>query len=319
MVEIDGGQRRRRLLWALLTAIFLMFALLLFIFWQRRTIPNRNQLALGDASSVTEPVEISIQPPAEFDGLTREQVYDQRITLVEQYSQLLASEYTPDDASFGDIIDGLPWWGMEGQFVHFSGERSIDGPAEESRFFLNPYILVAPDFWSAVSYSGFIWDYERLTSEALADPAFPYTPHPQSVQLWPEERKMLVSYNTTGWLREVNRWTSNELTYGELVFDLVAYNARDFNLDYVLVRYDLSTNIDKLDARPTQPFEISHFIHQGGSCGYPGGCNNMSPSTPPIQDLVLLGAPAQAVIHLWDERPSSIEQPPDMVVTLQFE
>ncbi len=318
---VQAQQKRSRgvLRWGLLFAIIVLLALLLVIIWLRRPTPNRNQLALGEQPSAAEPIDISIQAPSELDGLSRQQVFDQRTTLVEQYPQLLAADYTPDDATFGDIIDGLPWWGMEGQFVHFSGARSIDGPSEESRFLMNPYILVAPDFWPAISYTGFVWDDERLTADALQDPAFPYTPYPQSVRWSPQARQMVVTYNTTAWLQAINMWRENRLTYGELVFDLIAYNARDFNLNYVLVRYDLSTNIDKVGERPTAPFAISHYIHQGGSCGYPGGCNNMSPSTPPIQDLLVRQAPAEAVIHLWADRPTNRDVPPDMVVVLKFE
>jgi hypothetical protein len=109
-----------------------------------------NRLALGEAANA-EALEVEINPPAELDFLTREAVLQMRRNAVRQYPMLLAANYSPRPAVFGQIEDLAPWWGIEGQFFHGSGIRSIDGPAEESRFILNPYLLVAAEFddrWS---------------------------------------------------------------------------------------------------------------------------------------------------------------------------
>src|SRR5574341_1889482 len=94
----------------------------------------------------------------------------------------------------------------------------------------------------------------------------------------------------------MNRWLVYPMTYADADFDLIAFNARDFNLNYLYVAYDQSQNLYKPDA-PTEAFQINPFLHRGGSCGYPGRCNNMSPDTPTISQIEITGLPARAIIR----------------------
>jgi len=89
------------------------------------------------------------------------------------------------------------------------------------------------------------------------------------------------------------------------------------NLNYLYVAYQDSSNISKLDA-PASAYAIPHYLHRGGSCGYPGGCNNMSPDTPEISWIELTRLPARAVIRLWSRNPGAVERAPDMVFVIQF-
>jgi len=89
------------------------------------------------------------------------------------------------------------------------------------------------------------------------------------------------------------------------------------NLNYIYVSYADSQNITKGEKLSTA-YAIPHFIHQGGSCGYPGGCNNMSPPTPEIDGVEITGYPAKIVAWLWEEEPNSIEETPDMIFVLYF-
>jgi hypothetical protein len=142
---------------------------------------------------------------------------------------------------FGQIKSEKPWWGIQGQFYFGSGPDGIQGPAEESRFILNPFLLVAADFY------GFEWMYDRsrLTKKDLGRTDFPFTCYPQSLTWWPDEARAEVAYNVTRWITEVNRWTPQPVYAPSLYFDLISYNARDMNLNYVYIAYDLSLNVAK--------------------------------------------------------------------------
>lgn len=248
-----------------------------------------NRLALGEAANA-EALEVAINPPAELDFLTRDAVLQMRTAMVRQYPMLLAASYSPRPAVFGQIEDLAPWWGIEGQFFHGSGIRSIDGPAEESRFILNPYLLVAAEFddrWS-----------RDLSESRLA--GFPLVCPPQQMIWKPREAYAEVSYDAAC----IRGRQKPE-------FSLISYNARDFGFDYIYVSYADSQNISKANV-PTDAYANPQFIHRGGSCGYPGGCNNMSPQTPDIDDIRVEGLPAKVMVWLWKGKPGSVAQVPDM-------
>ena len=89
-------------------------------------------------------------------------------------------------------------------------------------------------------------------------------------------------------------------------------------MNYIYVSYEDYYNISKQNP-PTAPYAIPQYIHQGGSCGYPGGCNNMSPPTPEIDSIRITGLPARTVTWLWRQKPASLEEPPDMVFVIYFQ
>jgi hypothetical protein len=259
---------------------------------------NLNQLAIGDIGKV-ESVNLQIQSPIELDSMTKEQVLQLRRDEVYRYPEIVYSGYQPYEAIFDQIVDGLPWWGIPGQFYYGQGEQSIIGPSEESRFILNPYLLVAAEPCG-------MWDKNQI-SEALAlQPNFPLYCPPTDLIWQPENSFAEVTYNA-GCIAQRNY----------ACFNLIAYNARDLNLGYLYVSYENSLNISKT-SKPLEPYQIPQYIHQGDSCGYPGGCNNMSPITPEIDALSVLRLPAKAEIWLWKDKPSSLEVTADMVFVIHF-
>jgi hypothetical protein len=287
---------RTRYLWSLIVLLGLIAACLIALWVVRTPEPNRNELAIRELAKV-DSLNIKIQPPIELDWKSQSEVLQLRAAAVRQYPELLASEYIPAERVFGQIVDGLPWWGMEGQFFYGKGEKSIVGPSEESRFILNPYLLVAPDFS--------VWWQGRITESQLS--TFLLTCLPGDLRWWPPEGRAEVTYD------------AGCVTMGQnYTFYLVTYNARDMNLNYLFVSYADSLNITKPDT-PTAPFANPQFIHQGSSCGYPGGCNNMSPYTPEIDNLEIMGFPAQVIIRLWESKPASPEESPDMVFVIRFQ
>jgi hypothetical protein len=320
-VSVAGEPRGKTRLGALLLALVGIAIILLAVWVILMPRPNRNALVLGDRAKVTT-LDIGIQPPAELDSKTRAEVLQLRREAALRYPGLLAGSYEPSDAVFGQIQDGLPWWGIAGQFFYGSGGRSIDGPSEETRFILNPYLLVAADFnglsiWSRTG-SPLVWDKARISESLLDRPDFPLTCLPSTLRWRPREARAEVTYFLSGCLAAMNRWTARPLTVAQASFDLIAYNARDLNLNYLYVLPEDSLGLAQ-DNLPTAPVAIPQFIHKGNSCGYPGGCNNMSPYVQDMSGVRIERLPAEAMIHLWARRPKSVGQKPDMVFVMRFE
>jgi hypothetical protein len=261
--------------------------------------PNRNKLALGEKSTITEVLYIDLQPAEELDFESKAEVLKLRRNAVMRHPELLQGNYRPSTQVFGQIVDGLPWWGVAGQFYYGNGEQSIAGDSEESRFILNPYLLIAADPWR-------MWDKNVIPESSIQRSDFVFYCPPTYLFWKPSEAYGEVGYSTH---------CAASLNYRH--FDLISYNARDMNLNFIYVSYADSQNITKQEI-PTTAYAIPHFIHQGGSCGYPGGCNNMSPPTPEIDGLEITGYPAKVVTWLWEKQPNSVEEPPDMIFVLYF-
>jgi hypothetical protein len=287
--------------WGLLIFVLPAVGLCLIGMWLVRgseNVENNNALAIGDKAKV-ESITVMIQSPIELDTMNKDEILELRRGEVYRYPELLYSGYEPYGGVFGEIVDGLPWWGIAGQFYYGSGEQSIEGPSEESRFILNPYLFVA-----AEPCGGF--DKIRVSEELIRRPGFTFYCPAQQLTWEPEKAYAEVTYNAS---------CVSQLNYS--CFNLITYNARDLNLNYIYVSYDKSINISKA-TRPDQAYEIPQYIHQGESCGYPGGCNNMSPATPEIDGLSVVGLPARLEIWLWNEKPESIDTTPDMIFVIRF-
>jgi len=245
-------------------------------------------------------MEIEFQAPRELDFKSKAEVLALRTSAVQRYSELLANAYAPSVAVFGEIADGAPWWGLTSHLLYASGEHSIDGPSEEARFILNPYLLVAADFHGA-------WGQGLLPDQFLLDPNTTLDCFPTRIHWRPRQAQAEARYPAECVTKMSSRY-----------FDLIAYNARDLNLSFIYVPYEEAQNVRHWSPPPTA-YNNPQYLHRGGSCGYPGGCNNMSPSTPDIDGLEITGFPARVVARLWKNQPASVNQPPDMTFVLKFE
>ena len=179
------------------------------------------------------------------------------------------------------------------------GKRSIEGSSEESRFLLNPFMLVA-----ANPYSYNIWDPQKITDDDLSRADFPFTWLPQVVHWSADKSSAEVVYRVSSYNEQLYAWR-DKLRVQKIMpkFALVAYNARDFGYQWIWVATDRSSNIECLQ-KPSHATRITQMLHCGGTCGYPGGCNNMSPSIPDIDEIAYTQLPAKACIYLWKEKPA---------------
>jgi hypothetical protein len=133
---------------------------LLFYGVNQRFAPNRNKLAIGEDSTLKDTLNIELQSPAELDFKSKDEVLALRREAITLYPDLMDGNYKPSTKVFGQIVDGLPWWGILGQFYYGKGEQSIAGASEESRFILNPYLLIAADPW-------WMWDIDVFSEATI--------------------------------------------------------------------------------------------------------------------------------------------------------
>jgi hypothetical protein len=261
-------------------------------------------------------VSVKLNTPVELNFLTKAEIFTKREKYVQQSHLALADKYQPNLGVFQNIEDRKPWWGMSGAFVWGQGPRSIEGPAEESRFIANPMLLIGVNSCSAL-----IWNKNKIDDNDLKDPNFPFCWSPTALSFFPTLSLAQVVYSVSNFNKQL------KLHKDKLVFDpdqvklnrfgLVGYNARDFGFNYVYV--DISKSIDIVNtSKYTDPIFIKQFIHCGNSSKYPGGCNNMSPPMPDIDHLAITNLPARACIYLWKNQPSSANDKPDFTFYIDF-
>lgn len=296
---MDPKRIVRRVTWWLLASLAISAAVIPAWYFVNRPLPNRNMLAIGELAQA-ESLEVELQPLAELDFLSRSQLLQMRRQAVARYPQLMASGYQPDDVVFGGLEDGLPWWGIPGAYHYGRGPFSIEGESEQSLSVLNPFMLAVPELYLN-------WDETDLALFASLGQEAPQFCPPRSLQWYPSSSQVEAHYDAACLERS-----------GVTFFSLIAYNARDLNLNYMYVPYHLSRNIGK-DDPPTSPYRIPQLLHSGDSCGYPGGCNNISPQTPEIDNLQVSGWPAELVVWFWREDPGTLEESPDIVYRLLFD
>ena len=275
---------------------------------------NNNILSVGKRARTAARVDIQPVLPVSLNYLSRDEILARRESVVRKYPLLMSSSYTPFHPVFGAIEDGKPWWGLAGAAVYDAGEHSLDGLAEESRFIMNPFMLVG-----ANSGSTGIWKRAAITSKESLDPTFPFFWLPESICIDPSKSFGKVTYNVSLYQRQI--LSSGKLKAPGRVkrFSLVAYNARDLGYNYIYFNQDRSVNVLN-DNRSCEPVFIRQMLHCGNTCGCRSTCcNNMSPFMPEIDRLRLSGLPARAVVYLWKDEPRDPSKDPDMVFFLEFQ
>ena len=318
MIQDNDTTSNRIHLWAGLVLLTVACTLLLMVWTGRLALPNRNELALGKETDVMN-VSIEIQPPVEFDTLAKTRILAMRKEAVNRHPELLASAYKPSGAVFGRIENKAPWWGTTGMFYFGRGERSIEGPAEESRFILNPFLLVAAELEGATiwRHGTAMWDQARAANVDPGAAGFPLYCPAQDLHWYPAQRRAQVTYDVSRYLKSVRSWTGEPLPL-PIEFSLLAYNARDLNLNFAYIAFEDSRNVHQDDAADA-PLPIRHYLHRGNSCGYPGGCNNASPRMPQISAIWIDKLPARVVVWLWRDEPRADGPEPDLVFTIWLE
>lgn len=268
-----------------------------------------NDLAVG-RSAKAEYVDVAIAPARDFNFKSRAELFALRMDAIQQHPELLNGAYHLDQATFGQIVDKRPWWGDLGQAYYGPGQNSIKGKSLESRFFLNPYLLVG----DRVSYT---LPKDKVTEVDLARRAYDTYLQPSNLRWWPKGGKAEVTYDISALKSRfcsMFNYTSLELS-GVRGFSLS--NARDLGLKYVFIPPSWAYNCS-VGVPMKSPMPIPHYIHCGNSCGYPGGCNNLSPATSWLDSFTINKLPARISCMFWKNPPKTGREPPDMTYTLNY-
>jgi hypothetical protein len=247
----------------------------------------------GEVSNSPQPgtINIPINPLMELNGMSRDDIFALRQKYIHQIPSLAPANYQPNMDVFGQIQDGKPWWGVLGFYYYGPGQESIEGPSYYSQFIANPYLLVG-----ITTQAYYVKDSSIVPKDL--------TPMPTKL-IWEKNGTWgQVIYNISDFNQEAqsDHFSSSEILNLELI------NARDFGFKFFSIDSSQSSGIK---ASVDKIIPLIQFIHTGGSCGYPGGCNNRSPTQ---ADLVFnfTGLPARVYLKLWKNQVNDVSQKEDM-------
>jgi len=269
-----------------------------------------NELAIGKSAKATGVIDIPIVPPGDFNFKTRVEIFAMRKSEIMKHANLLKGAYAPSNDVFGQVVDRRPWWGTLGEAYYGSGQNSIKGQAVQSRYVLNPFLLAAIRATPGLPR-------EKITEADLARKSYPTSFPVTGLRWWPKEGKAEVTYQISSLQSQMCSLFgySNYGINGNLGLELV--NARDFGLRYVYIPPTWAYNM-KIGSPMRGPVKIPQYIHCGGSCGYPGGCNNMSPATAVLDDITFAKLPAHVILMMWKNAPTTGSEPADMTFTINY-
>ncbi len=237
-------------------------------------------------------IEIPLNPLRKLDGFSREDIFNSRRENVNKISGFAPPNYAPSMDAFGQIQDGKPWWGLLGLSYFGPGMQSIEGHSRESQFIDNPYILAGV----CEKFANIVTNKSLAPQEIYAKPL---------KLIWGRDRSWgQITYNVSQAYQSavLYRYIDPQENY------LAVINARDFGFNFFAIDASRSRNIR---ATVNKILPIIQFIHTGGSCGYPGGCNNRSPTQPELNFKWNM-LPARIYLKLWRSQPQDFSQKADM-------
>jgi hypothetical protein len=246
-------------------------------------------------------ITIPLRQCAEFDFKTKQEIYRIRRECVMQYPQYAPANYSPSEAVFGPIEGNKVWYGLLGISYYSTGPDINKGESEESRFILNPLLLIGLDHARLYAAHGI----SKL-------PPVPIYPEPVSLYIDETGSKGRVVYNVTNYWNLYRRYYRR--VHLEHEFFLSVYNARDLGYKYTSLAGETKNvvihGLDKI-------VELIQFIHCA-NCGYPNKCcNNMSPQQAEM-NIDVQQLPARISFKLWKEKPSSAQDTADRIFTIDM-
>lgn len=302
-------------------AVLLALSLYLGVFWHssERVPGNRNALLLGSRADLDE-VKVPVIRPREMNSMSLEEILQFRTSLVEARRELLARPYRPWEQVFRRLQPGLPWMSLAGVFVHGPSTLSTTGVSSESRAIFNPYLLLMPEVWGLSIWGDrhLEWKPEAITAQRLTDPSFPFYPRPSGLVFHPKARTAEVSYNVSQFLLETAELIKTPIPPSDIEFGVSAYNARDFNLRYVQLLLDKSSEIENRQQPKEPQFIIDYLLASSTYCGNPEGCNHRNPYVAAFTKVRIKSLPAVAVFGLWRYKPTNPDFKPELTFTMKF-
>ncbi len=268
---------------------------------------DNNILKINDYSNFQT---LKINPASEYDYLSKQQIFDIRKQHVKN-SLFDKENYEPNTTVFGSIVDNKPWWGsIKCNQLNYKGDyhENIQGPSKVSVLMNNPNALVG------LSMPYIPWDIGTNKEFCTSD----YSNFsPISLQYDEKDKLIIAKYYLTKNFLKLRTKVNNR--YTRYLIQLSGLNARDFGYDYMYI-FD-TKNIKMYSEYNNATEDISTFrdyIHQGGSCKFKDGCNNISPMQ---NDLIfsVKSLPAEINIKLWKKKPINKYIKADMYYKIIFE
>ena len=280
---------------------------------QRRSINSRHETEQAPRYQENEPVinnftsdniiEIPLEQPVCFNGMTKEQVLDLRKKAI-RTSPLFSDMYYQPSRSVFSIGDGLPWISLEGA-LHFNKipiEKRVEGVSRESVGILNPellYYLSTSENEDAedANFRALYKDFYFVPYRATYDPA---------------------TKTITAYIKGERKSGNYQPIY------LSDSNAHDLGYNYA--HMDFANNVGYYTDEKYSSSALLHNIQPltgyytiGSVCGVQGGCNNYAPYWQYYNHIYLKKIPASFNIKLWKNKPSDRTQKADMNFTMVFE
>jgi len=264
---------------------------------KRSPIQTRPQaeLCFGSTSGDVPPdIPVSLASGFLLNGSTKRQIYDLRRHAVSLYPQLIGPGYEPSEKIFGGMVDGRPWWGLEGVYGYGEGPQSVNGFSQQGSIIANPFLLIG-------LISPLVWTFSGRWADYLTQHSVAAAPTPHNLMWDCPASEASVIYDVSKYLS----LTANAPDKLSNVLWMESYNARDLGFTYLYLDPEGSKNVKKLgDTR--YPEKIVGRAELSYICGYPDGCNDMDPGGGYGMGLRVTALPATAVFKLWE-----VEQRPD--------
>jgi len=250
-------------------------------------------------------INVPVIQPTDLNNLSKQSIYKLRKNRVAD-SIFADEKYEPSEEVFGQIESYKPWISNDICKDPETKTYSDKGPSEEARFINNPALLVAIEY--PFSFSNF------EDAKWCTDPET--TMIPKKITYNKVKKEIIVTYANLPFLTDDG--------YSFYIFN--GLNARDLGYKYAYLdksksTYDIEFSNSYNISREVVEFE--NYIHVGGSCGIPGGCNNGSPRQRFLefkQDYSNYEDTNREIyIKLWKNKPHNKNSEPDMVEKIILE
>lgn len=252
--------------------------------------------------------ELWVNPPSEFNNMRKDEILSIRKAYVKD-SLFASDNYEPNERVFGAIQDYKPWWGTQKcRPLNYTGDyhESIEGESKQSIQINNPNALVG------LSSPYIPWDVEA--NEDFCNNEYSRF-LPQSIKYSEKDKLIVAEYEVSKNFPYIYVNISGEQI--RYPIQLSGINALDFGYKYVYA-FDTKNISMTYPNNVTENIEMFRdYIHVGGSCGYEGGCNNISP----MQNDKMISVkalPAQINLKLWKKQPRDKYQKADMYYRIIF-
>ena len=249
-----------------------------------------------------EIIKIPIRPMSSLSGLTKAEIYEDRIKYVNNsiiFSKLNKNYYPRQEVY--NIVDNLPW--ISAYEVAKNGvENNPDigvGESRHSIFVNNPELLM-----------GFIIpDYNRGKNREDFDETDYMLP---TKITWDEKNKTIRAYF------DFSSYFKKHYYFKGSSFYVDETNARDLGYDWILCEDKKRVIFSSVDNISKVPYKTRGYYHRGYGCRLENGCNNYSPHQSSM-DFKIMDSNAYMKFKFWKNKPLSKFQKADLIYEMYFE